>query len=140
MKHVAVVKPRYLHLILSGQKRAELRLSKNRCAPFGQVRAGDTVYFKQTGGPYGARATVRRVDSHDFTSEADIERLRREVNGVVLGDDAYWRSKAQAKHGTVVWLEGITPTTRGPKLPPLYGRGWVVLPAPSSNRARRVPA
>lgn len=127
MRHVAVVKGAYLDLILSGLKRAELRLAKNRCAPYGVVHAGDTLYFKRSGGGYGARATVERVETYDLESAPDIERLRDRIDDHVRGSDAYWASKAKAQHATVVWFGDVRRTSRGPALPPLYGRGWVVL-------------
>lgn len=63
MHHVAIMKPSWnlIPKIVSGQKTIESRWYKNKSAPWNRVTAGDTVWFKNAGGPVTARATVARV-------------------------------------------------------------------------------
>lgn len=63
MNHVAIMKKSW-HLlpeILSGEKTIESRWYKNKSAPWGKVKAGDTVYFKDAGEPVTAKAVVAKV-------------------------------------------------------------------------------
>lgn len=63
MDHVAIMNPKFgsIEKILSGQKTIESRWSKLKIAPFNKVESGDTVYFKYSGKPVTACATVSKV-------------------------------------------------------------------------------
>jgi ASC-1-like (ASCH) protein len=63
MDHVAYLKKSwgFLPKILSGAKRIESRWYKNKSLPWGKIKVGDTVYFKNSGSPAEARALVGRV-------------------------------------------------------------------------------
>ncbi|HYE01691.1 MAG TPA: ASCH domain-containing protein [Phycisphaerales bacterium] len=127
--HVAVVTRACLDAILSGEKTIESRLSRTRCAPFGRVSVGDSVYFKQSSGPFRARATVRRVKAFHGLSAAGVARLRSLYNAGVRGSPAYWRTKRDAGFATMIWLDEVRAVDEGPSIPALYGRAWIVLPA-----------
>ncbi|MBD3329798.1 hypothetical protein GF357_04875 [Candidatus Dojkabacteria bacterium] len=47
--------------IISGEKTIESRWYKNRIAPWDRISKGDTVYFKDSGEPVSAVATVSKV-------------------------------------------------------------------------------
>ncbi len=47
--------------VLDGRKTIESRWYKNRTAPWGKIKKGDTIYFKDSGGPIRARAEVKKV-------------------------------------------------------------------------------
>lgn len=61
MEHLAVMRQPHLDRLLTREKRVECRLSRRKTAPFGLVRAGDLLWFKEVSGPVVARAFVRRV-------------------------------------------------------------------------------
>ncbi|HUQ19854.1 MAG TPA: ASCH domain-containing protein [Gemmatimonadaceae bacterium] len=63
MDHVAIMKKSwgFLPLILSGEKTIESRWYMNRAVPWGRINAGDRVYFKDSGEPVTAVATVSKV-------------------------------------------------------------------------------
>ena len=48
--HLAILTPGWIDLILDGSKTIESRFTKVRCAPFGKVHEGDSVYLKESGG------------------------------------------------------------------------------------------
>lgn len=127
MIHVAVVHRTYVPAILDGSKTIESRLSRNRCAPWNKVSVGDTIYFKQSSGPFKARATVRRVHQFDNLTAHRIAQLRRTYNHSITGPPHYWRAKRQARFATLIWFHDIHPADSGPAIPPLHGRGWIVL-------------
>lgn len=113
--HVAIVHPKYAPLILSGEKTAELRLSRDRRAPFGVVGLGDTVLFRRRSGWYFARARVGRADCVELGSRAGLRRLRATCVEAAATDAVFWADRANARYATVIWLEGVEPTLAGPE-------------------------
>ncbi len=63
MHHIAIMKKSWglIPKILAGEKTIESRWYKNRVAPWNKVHAGDVVYFKNSGEPVTAKATVTKV-------------------------------------------------------------------------------
>ncbi len=116
MRHVAVVHRKYAMLILSGQKKAELRLTKNRIAPYGIVERGDTVFVKIASGPVCCKAKVRLVEQHEGLTPSEIRRLRAALNDTVLGDSAFWNLKRTARYATVVHLANVEKCDEAPGL------------------------
>ncbi len=140
--HLAVVLPRYMESILAGRKVVEVRLSVNRCAPFGRVAPGDTVYFKERGGPVRASAVVIRVDSFaDLTPARVRELARRYATPADAVRAAYWRQKRAARYATMIWFDNVREVAGGAHVPRLFGAAWVVLagPAPQIGKNSRHP-
>lgn len=132
MIHVAILHRRYLDLILLGVKTVESRLLRTRRTPYGMVRTGERVYFKESGGPFRATAVAGRVVHLGALTPADVRRLARQFEGEIRGGAAYWRSKSTARVATLVWLTQVRPIAFGPGvdgLPQWRPRqGWCVLP------------
>lgn len=63
MNHVAIMKKSWhlLPKILNGEKTIESRWYKARRSPWGEIQAGDSVYFKNSGEPVTVKATVLKV-------------------------------------------------------------------------------
>ncbi len=63
MDHVAIMKKSWglTEKILSREKTIESRWLMVKCAPWGRVGTGDTVYFKNSGEPAGIKAGVGKV-------------------------------------------------------------------------------
>ena len=61
--HVAIMKKSWglTQKILMGEKTIESRWYKNRSKPWGQIFAGDTIYFKDSGEPVTLKARVAKV-------------------------------------------------------------------------------
>ena len=78
MNHVAIMNKSYGDLIakiLSGEKKIESRWSKNRIAPWGRVKRGDRIYFKNSGGLVVAMATAEKVmqfERKDFDKAREL--------------------------------------------------------------------
>lgn len=130
--HVAIIAPDYLNAILAGRKVVESRLTLTRREPFGQIAPGDRLYFKASGGAFGATAIAARVDSHEEMTPANVRALRRTLGRFILGTDAYWRAKLTARYATLIWLERVEPIAIGPdyRAHPSWasGRAWYTLP------------
>ena len=67
--------------VLEGRKKIESRWGKNRCAPWGRVKKGDAVYFKNGGGPVTARATITRIEEFDGLSPGEAEEILKKYGG-----------------------------------------------------------
>jgi len=63
MDHVAIMKKSWglIPKILDGRKKIESRWGVNKCAPWGKVKAGDRVYFKNSGEPVTVVAEVSKI-------------------------------------------------------------------------------
>ena len=63
MIHLAILRKnqKLLDKILSGEKTIESRWYLTRRAPWNKIKAGETVYFKNSGEPITAKATVEKV-------------------------------------------------------------------------------
>lgn len=127
--HVAIVLPRYVTAILAGLKTIEARFSRVRCEPFGRVRTGERVYFKECSGPFRATAVVRRVERGEELTPADVRRLRRVYGRQIRADAAFWASKSSARYATLLWLDAVEPVLFGPRYRARDRRAWYVLPA-----------
>ena len=63
MDHVAIMKKswRLTQKILSGEKKIESRWYLNKHTPWGKIKEGETVYFKDSGEPVTIKAEVEKV-------------------------------------------------------------------------------
>jgi hypothetical protein len=135
--HVAVLRRRYLELILSGEKTVESRLSVNRVAPFGRVRAGDRLFLKQAAGAILATAVIHEARFYELDGPSGVLELRERFGDRIGGSDEYWSEKRRARYATLLWLDGVRRLGERdprPHLQPLYGRAWVSL---GPHEARR---
>lgn len=131
MIHVAIIHKRYLDAILADEKTIEARLSKIRTEPFGRVKKGERIYFKQSSGPFRATAIVRAVKSFENLTPSRVRSMRRDYNDGILGDSAFWTAKSRATCAMLMWLDEVEPIDSGPDLSTVQPRGsrraWFVL-------------
>ncbi|MCZ6834288.1 MAG: ASCH domain-containing protein [Planctomycetota bacterium] len=125
MMHIAIIRKKYLDRILSGSKCIECRLTKQKRAPFGQIKTGETIFLKQSSGSYRAVAKAGRVEFKSDLTSGRIRDIRREFAEELEGDDDFWESKMDCSYLTLIWLEDVMPTNLGPTIAPLQGRAWV---------------
>ncbi len=71
--------------ILAGEKTVESRWYKNKSRPWNQVRAGDMMYFKNSGEPVSAKATVTKVKQYENLTRANIKELLAKYGESDLG-------------------------------------------------------
>lgn len=67
MQHLAIMKKSwgFIDKILHGQKTIESRWYSNKSKPWDNIKEGELVYFKDTGGLVRARAEVESVKQYD---------------------------------------------------------------------------
>ncbi|MEK7612109.1 MAG: ASCH domain-containing protein [Patescibacteria group bacterium] len=63
MDHVAIMKKSWglTQKILSGEKKIESRWYKTKHSPWGKIKRGDTIYFKDAGQPVSIKAWVEKT-------------------------------------------------------------------------------
>jgi len=83
MHHIAIMKKdwRLIDKILSSEKTIESRWYKTKHTPWDKIRAGDTIYFKNTGEPVKAKARVSRVLQIEITSEKQKQEILAKYQG-----------------------------------------------------------
>jgi hypothetical protein len=129
--HLAIVLEPYLEFILDGTKSVESRFSRNGCAPFGRVAAGDVVLLKRSSGPVVGLCTVSDVWDYKLTSGTLIE-IKDRFGPAICAPEGFWEDRREAAFATLMRIDGAVPL---PDLavPKKDRRGWVVL------RDHRVP-
>lgn len=110
MIHVAIMKRSWglIPKILSGKKTIESRWYLTRRAPWGRIKVGERVYFKNAGEPVTARATVAKVLQFENLTQAEVRRLFRKyirADGIAKGEERRFFEKFKAKkHCILVFL------------------------------------
>ncbi|MFQ6013896.1 MAG: hypothetical protein ACE5NP_00455 [Anaerolineae bacterium] len=133
--HLAIFRQPYLDLLLSGEKTADVRLSKKRLAPFGQIEKGDTVLLKLTSGPVLGRATVDEAQFFPDLTPETINTLRSRYNSQLCFTDDFWKQYRDARYGTLIFFTDVE------RVQPLHiwskGRsGWRVLDAQEEQQVQ----
>lgn len=113
MQHVAIMKKSWglLPKILNGQKTIESRWLMNQSAPWGKVREGEIVFFKNAGEPITAKATVSHVLELDNLSPeriSDILDFYGEDDGISEAELPKFAARFNGKQYCVlIFLENI---------------------------------
>lgn len=89
MDHVAIMKKSwgFTRKIFMGKKSVESRWYKTRRAPWGKVRAGETIYFKDSGDPVTLKAKVEKVIQYSDLTPSKIQEII-DIYGKVIGLDS----------------------------------------------------
>lgn len=124
--HLVILKKPYLDAILSGRKQTESRLMKTRHSPFGQVWAGDKLFFKISSGPVCAMAIVAAVKNFANLTPKQITEIKKRYNHDIAGTEEYWNSKRGCRFGFLVWLKDVR-SIRPVRINKKDWRAWVVL-------------
>lgn len=67
--------------ILKGTKKIESRWEKNKCAPWGKIKRGENIYFKNAGEPIIARAKVDKLIEFENLSKKDVREILKKYGG-----------------------------------------------------------
>lgn len=109
MDHVAILRKariskgdNLLADILAGTKTIESRWYVNKISPWDKIVAGDTVYFKESGGPVTALATVSKVMQFSNLNEQSRVKIIRDYGKHIaphfpLSEFESWAARHSAK-------------------------------------------
>ncbi len=127
MNHLAIIRAEYIQKIASGQKTVESRLSVNRPACW-NVKPGDMIYFKVSGGDIALRASVFQIDRYEQLKIEDIAALAELYAQSVqcAPDTNYWKIKSVAKYAVFIHLANAQPfRVKKCDLPISFGNAWL---------------
>jgi len=85
MDHVAIMKKSWklTEKILSGEKKIESRWYKSKYPPWGKIKKGETVYFKDSGEPVLIKAKVEKIITF---SDLNPEKIKQILNKYAKDD------------------------------------------------------
>jgi hypothetical protein len=109
--HVAVLKKKYLDLILSGRKRMECRLTKIACPPYGAIASGERILLKESSGPVRGESLAGPVIFMGRLTPQDVDDLCQKYNEHILGDDEFWNAKRICRYVTLIPLQRVMTVT-----------------------------
>jgi ASC-1-like (ASCH) protein len=124
--HLVILKKPYLEAILDGRKTIESRFTITKRSPFGQVSAGDKIFFKLSSGPVCGKAVVAAIKYFENLTPKQILKIKEQYNHLIAGSNEYWQSKINCGYGFLVWLKDARAI--GPvRIIKKDWRAWVVL-------------
>ncbi len=143
MIHLAFMHPKYLDMVISGEKTVESRfVTTKRKHPAFSCQPGHYIAFKRTGGDVEARAGVRAVHRFYDLQPEEVDRIRSEWNDRICADDEFWDKKYNSKQAVLIELEEVV-TIRIDKREfediPFNQRlgGWAILESEKSLQANK---
>jgi len=113
--HVAILKPKYLRMILAGSKTVESRFTKTDRPPFHGVTTGELIHLKESGGPFVAVAQAGRVWSKRAESEQELRHVFDHFAERVGVDASYWPAVRGRQFVTMVELKGVERCDAAPR-------------------------
>ena len=108
MDHVAIMNPTIgsIAKILTGVKTIESRWSKYKIAPWDKIHSNDSVYFKYSGGPIIAKATVSKVQQFEKLDEQKFNFIVENFGESICLQNTEYDSWYQSKnYVTLIFLE-----------------------------------
>jgi len=111
MDHVAIMRKSWglTEKILSGEKMMESRWYETKRAPWGKIRAGETVYFKNSGEPVSIKATVSRVLQSEGLTPRRVRALLRKyarADGIEKNkENEFYRRFKNKKYCLLIFLK-----------------------------------
>ena len=146
--HLAILTPGWIDLILDGKKTIESRFTKVRCAPFGKVHEGDSVYLKESGGLVKGMFRVAGVETFGDLTQANILQIFvkyreqifvmkfPEITLFPKSDTGCWTTYHPpfewqvSKHATLIHISDPVRFVTPFPFPKRDPRAWVVLDTP----------
>ena len=132
--HLAILTPGWIDLILDGSKTIESRFTKVRCAPFGKVHEGDSVYLKESGGLVKGMFRVAGVETFENLNRSGIQVIYERC-----GQAIFYQAFTQffppekwqvSKHATLIHISDPVRFVTPFPFPKRDPRAWVVLDTP----------
>lgn len=113
MHHLAIMKKSwgFLEKILEGKKTIESRFYLSKYVPWDKVNKGDTIWFKNSGEPVIAKATVANVLQYENLTNEKIDEMMRIYGQSIAGSDQIPTSETKyfnnKKYAILVFLSSV---------------------------------
>lgn len=124
--HVAFIQQEPLNRVLSGIKKAEIRMGINRPEAW-KVEAGDLLLFKASGGNIVAAAEVKDVSRFEGLTPEEIRSLAELVAPLIgTSRSTYFEQKLDARYAVIIEFDTPHPIKFPSALTPRgVQSGWV---------------
>jgi ASC-1-like (ASCH) protein len=116
MQHVAIMKKswRFVEMILSGDKTIESRWYMTRRAPWGMIKKGETIYFRNSGEPVIVKAIVKDIVSFSDLTPLKVKSILEKYGTLIGIDDdqlpSYFKLFRNKKYCILLFLEKVEKT------------------------------
>lgn len=126
--HLAVFSEPYLAKILSGQKTIESRFTKNKVTPYDQVKSGDVVIMKKSGGEIKGCFIIDSVEYHELKALNQARKLQEKYSDALCFNrtDTFWESKSNSNFATLMFIGQVIPL-KNFNVEKRDRRAWVLL-------------
>lgn len=123
--HLAIFVEPFLKYVLTGKKTIETRFSAVRCAPFEQVRGGDVVLLKKSGGNIIGICQIRSAWFYRLEKDSwsDIKKFAGEI---CAESPEFWEQRKKASYATLMRVQNVH-SILPIKVAKRDRRGWVVI-------------
>jgi hypothetical protein len=128
--HIGVFIEPYLQFILEGKKTLESRFSVNRTAPYCQVRDGDILLLKRSGGPIVGICCITHAWFHVLDPKTWNSLQSQYAQALCISDPAFWQEKQKANYASLMQVRHVRPITPTISFVKSDRRGWLALTQP----------
>jgi predicted transcriptional regulator len=132
-KHLAILTRPAIKSVIAGEKTIEIRFSKKRISPFGEVGMGDIVYMKPPGEELIGQFEIKKVISLEGIEESEWEWIKTEFGPKMgLGSPAeaknYFKLHQGSKYATIMFISKVEQFITSPiRIIKRDLRGWLVI-------------
>jgi len=125
-EHLGIFIEPYLTEILDQIKTIDLRISKNKIAPYHKINSGDHILIKKSGGNICGEAYVKKVKFFENLTPNKILEFTTQYQKEIRAKTEFIQSKLDCKYATLIWFEEVKRISNYPIKN--HGRsGWVIL-------------
>jgi ASC-1-like (ASCH) protein len=105
MEHIAIMDEITINKILTGQKIIESRFSKNKIAPFNNIKKGEIVFLKKSGGDVLAYFEVDNVVFFEDLDKEKVKNIKEKYSECINAPLDFWISKMDSKYATLIFIK-----------------------------------
>lgn len=116
MDHLAILNKKqkdFLQLIIERKKTIESRWYKNKYAPWDNITENDTIYFKNSGEPVTAKATVNKVIQFENITEDIIKDIYKKYGKSIGVNGKHFHrasaDKLKKRYCILIFLKNVIP-------------------------------
>ena len=108
MDHIAILakQRKLLDKIISGEKTIESRWYKFKKTPYGIAKAGDTIYFKDSGEPVTVKAVIDRVLFFNL-NHSDVAEVIQNYGKQICLQETNPEKYKQYKYCSLIFLKNV---------------------------------
>jgi ASC-1-like (ASCH) protein len=109
VNHVAIIdsKKKLLDKILSGEKTIESRWYIKHKPPFGKIKIGDALYFKESSKPISLKSTVHRFNEYHNLTYDDKNKLFDNYHKDICISKSERAELMKKSHILLVWFTDV---------------------------------